>query len=64
MVCIGNVALLPFELLCLKTRSPVYKMDSTEELIGMVEFVYRILFDNEKEKKKEKNKEREKEKER
>ena len=36
----------------MKTRSPVYKMDSTEELIGMVEFVYRILFDNEKEKKK------------
>ena len=33
----------------MKTRSPVYKMDSTEELIGMVEFVYRILFDNEKE---------------
>ena len=48
----------------MKIRSPVYKMDSTEELIGMVEFVYRILFDNEKEKKKEKNKEREKEKER
>ena len=48
----------------MKIRSPVYKMDSTEELIGMVEFVYRILFDNEKEKKKEKNKERERERER
>ena len=56
--------MLPFEVLCLKTRSPVYKMDSTEELIGMVESVYRILFDNEKEKKKEKNKERERERER
>ena len=52
---------MPFELLCLKTRSPVYKMDSTEELIGMVEFVYRILFDNEKkERKKERDREREK----
>ena len=61
MVCIRNVALLPFELLCLKTRSPVYKMDSTEELIGMVEFVYRILFDNEKERERERKRERDRE---
>ena len=39
--------MLPFEVLCLKTRSPVYKMDSTEELIGMVELVYKILSDTE-----------------
>ena len=33
-------------------------MDSTEELIGMVEFVYRILFDNEKERERERKRER------
>ena len=53
--------MLPFEVLCLKTRSPVYKMDSTEELIGMVESVYRILFDNEKERERERKRERERE---
>ena len=45
----------------MKTRSPVYKMDSTEELIGMVEFVYRILFDNEKERERERKRERDRE---
>ena len=36
--------MLPFWLVYLNTRSPVGKIDSTEELFGMVEFVCRALY--------------------
>ena len=53
--------MLPFEVLCIKIRFPVYKMDSTEELIRMGEFVYRILLEKEKERERERKRERDRE---